>query len=308
MPKLSVSRSIRIRESPKKVFELIDDFHSWNVWSPWLIAEPQTEVSISQDGKTYRWDGQIVGAGKMDFTQEIPYSRIEINLTFLKPYKSKALVIFKFEEVEKETQLTWIMKSSLPWFLFWMKKQMNVFIANDYQRGLKRLKDLVEHGRIDSHLDFVGIEELDRVQIIGKRYQSTISDFKANIEKHFGDLYGYCMNNCKENIQHVGYTLYHKFDMVKDRVDYTVGLSVSEFSKPLSEGYILETIPKSKVYSIIHKGKYDHLENAWASVMMHQKANKFKPQKKVPGLEIYLDNPSNTPEKDIRTKISIPAK
>lgn len=116
------------------------------------------------------------------------------------------------------------------------------------------------------------------------------------------------MTHCKENIQHVGYTLYHQFDRLKDRVDYTVGLSVSEFSKQLSEGYTLETIPKSKVYSIMHKGKYDHLENAWASIMAHQNAKKFKPRKNVPSLEIYLDNPNHIQEKELRTKISVPAK
>ena len=307
MPSLSVSESIQIKKTLKEVFECLHDFHTWIKWSPWLIAEPQVKISISDDGQSYQWDGQIVGGGTMNFSKVIPHKKLEVDLIFLKPNKSKALVTFELQEVEKETQVTWKMKSSLPWYLFWMSKRLNHFIANDYKRGLKLLKNFLELGKIHSRLDFIGVEQLDQVHLVGKRYQSSIGDFKANIEKNFGSLFEYCTSNCKENIQHIGYTLYHQFDFVKDRVDYTVGLSVSEFSKQLSEGYTLQTIPKLKVYSVMHIGQYDHLENAWACVMMHQNAKKFKPQKKTPGMEIYLDNPSNTPEKDIKTKISIPA-
>ncbi len=308
MSKLSVSESITIKKTPEEVFECLNNFRTWSTWSPWLMAEPQANVTISEDGQSYQWDGQVVGAGKMSFSEIMPQSKLEIDLVFFKPYKSKALVVFELQKLDQETQVTWKMKSSLPWFLFWMTKQMNLFIANDYKRGLRLLKDFLELGKVHSQLDFIGIEQINQVHIVGKRYQSSVSDFKVNIEKNFGSLFEYCTSNCNKNIQHIGYTLYHKFDFVKDRVDYTVGLSVSEFSKQLSQGYTFQTIPKLKVYSIIHIGKYDHLENAWASVMMHQNAKKFKAQKKMPGIEIYLDNPSNTLEKDIRTKVSIPAK
>ena len=34
-------------------------------------------------------------------------------------------------------ELTWTMDSSLPFFLFWMKKSMEGFIGMDYDPGLK---------------------------------------------------------------------------------------------------------------------------------------------------------------------------
>ncbi|MCY4560830.1 MAG: effector binding domain-containing protein [Flavobacteriaceae bacterium] len=307
MARLFVSESIIIHKPAKKIYDLISDFYSWKSWSPWINAEPNAEVTISQGGKNYQWNGQIVGTGSMQHSEEIPNQKLEINLQFLKPYKSKALVIFELTESDKETRLTWKMKSSLPWYLFWMKKRLELFVSWDYRRGLKLLKDLAELGKIDSNLDFIGIEDLPEIHIIGKRYQSTVDDFKNNIEKHFGELFQYCQINCKDSIQEIGYTLYHKFDLVKDHVDYTVGLAINNLSQELTQGYAIVKIPKSKVYSITHVGKYEHLDNAWSAVMMHQNAKKFKRQKKSPDIETYIDNPSNTPQKDIRTKISIPA-
>ena len=308
MPKIFVSESITIDASSQKIHEFIGDFHSWASWSPWLIAEPDCKVTITEDGKSYQWEGSILGTGRMKITNEVQNESINIFFEFLKPFKSKAEVIFELSEQDGNTEVTWKMISSVPWFLFWMKKSMEVYTSNDYNRGLRLLKDFIEKGQLDSKLEFIGFEELEETKIIGKRYQGTRAEFQKNIEKAFGDLFQYCTANCKDNIGQVGYTLYHKFDMLRGKVDYSVGLALKDIPENLDSGYFVQTIPKSKVYSVIHIGTYNHLENAWSAVMMHQNAKKFKPKRKLPSLEIYLNNPSNTPEKDIRTKISVPAK
>ena len=77
-----------------------------------------------------------------------------MDLTFLKPWKSQAKVAFYLKEEGASTQVRWTIDSGIPFFLFWMKKQMEIFVGMDYDRGLTMLKDLVETGSSNSTLTF----------------------------------------------------------------------------------------------------------------------------------------------------------
>ena len=46
-----VTRSTDVNVSKEKAFELISDFNTWTIWSPWLCMEPNANVKISNDGK-----------------------------------------------------------------------------------------------------------------------------------------------------------------------------------------------------------------------------------------------------------------
>ncbi|MDA8948324.1 hypothetical protein N9H57_04220 [Flavobacteriaceae bacterium] len=37
------------------IFNIINDFHHWPKWSPWLIADPQANVTIEPNGKYFNW-------------------------------------------------------------------------------------------------------------------------------------------------------------------------------------------------------------------------------------------------------------
>jgi hypothetical protein len=81
MPRFHVQRSIQLAAIPEQVFDRVVDFNSWTTWSPWLIAEPNAQVTVTDNvndvGAVYAWKGNVVGAG------EIEHQRIE------RPKKSK---------------------------------------------------------------------------------------------------------------------------------------------------------------------------------------------------------------------------
>ena len=166
MPKLYVKESILIEAQPQKIVSVLSDFNSWQYWSPWLIAEPQAKVEVAPDNKYYYWEGAIVGAGQMWIRAESEKA-IAIDLEFLKPFKSKAKVAFFLEPEAGKTKLSWTMDSSLPFFLFWMKKAYEVFISMDYCRGLKMLKDWIELGQVPSTIFVNGIKERPAQNYIG---------------------------------------------------------------------------------------------------------------------------------------------
>jgi hypothetical protein len=148
MPKINVSQSIIIKEKPKKIYAIISDFGQWQTWSPWLLAEPECNINTSKNGTLYHWQGEIVGEGKMRISEKSDkHDYLSAELEFIKPWKSKSMIYFHLIEKSEGTELTWTMKGGLPFFLFWMKKSMEVFIGEDYRRGLGLLKDWIETGK-----------------------------------------------------------------------------------------------------------------------------------------------------------------
>ena len=124
MPKVHINRSILIKAAPEKVFESLIDFRQWAVWSPWLILENRPTVEYAEDGLSYRWSGNRIGEGVMRISSKNPSREVTYDLAFVKPYKSKAKIVFNLVVEGQHTAVTWKMNSSLPFFLGWMKKSL----------------------------------------------------------------------------------------------------------------------------------------------------------------------------------------
>ena len=180
MPAIKISRSITIDSPIEKVFESISNFREWPRWSPWLITEPDCEVTYADDGKSYSWKGQYIGSGQMMVEDSKPNEAINYNLQFIKPWKSTAKVNMQFSEEEKGTKLTWNMDSSLPFFMFFFKKMMEGMIGLDYERGLSMLKDLMETGDVPVNLEF-GETKVEPITLVGKNSECAIGDMEESM-------------------------------------------------------------------------------------------------------------------------------
>ena len=143
MPKFHVEKSVTIEAPLDKVKSVLSDFDQWSAWSPWLLMEPEAKVTVRDDKKYYEWDGQRVGAGNMELLNEQTKgntSSLTYSLNFLKPWKSNADVSFELSEVDSGTKVTWNMDSSLPFFMFFMKKMMILLKLCVKQNKLQKLK------------------------------------------------------------------------------------------------------------------------------------------------------------------------
>jgi len=155
MPIMKIVKSKHINAPIKKVYDIIADLGQWQAWSPWLIMDPNTVVDV-KNRKDYSWEGARTGSGNMQITNEVQNQSVDYDLNFLKPWKSKAKVRMEVQSNNGGTEVTWMMDSTLPWFMFWMKKMMTTYIGMDYDRGLNLLKDYVEDGEVHSKLNFLG--------------------------------------------------------------------------------------------------------------------------------------------------------
>lgn len=278
------------------VFEIVRDFHQWSKWSPWLIADPECQLEIENDG--YSWEGEISGAGRMEVSGEVENESISYDLNFLKPFKSHAEVKMTFSRKKEKTEVTWTMDSSLPFFIFWMKKSMEAFIGMDYERGLLMLKDLAEKGAVPSRLSFRGQERSEGFVGVGKKCTANLDDFKEEMDANFREVR-------KHFPEGEGFCVYDKWELVKGSMTYLIGVKVDKTPGVLPDGMELITAPEMDVYAVKHFGPYRHLGNGWAGGMMHGRAKQFKSSKKFPPFEIYEKESKG---EDAVVKICLPMK
>jgi len=146
-----VQRSATIKAPPEKIFPLLNDFHSWQTWSPWEKLDPALKRTYSGapsgQGSVYAWEGNSkVGAGRMEVMQSIPSSRIGIKLDFLKPFEGHNVAEFTLAPNGDSTTVTWAMRGPNPY----LGKVMSVFVnmdrmvGRDFETGLANLKAAAE--------------------------------------------------------------------------------------------------------------------------------------------------------------------
>lgn len=308
MPRFHVSRSIEIEVTPEKAFETIADFGTWTTWSPWLCGEPDATVNVTADrssvGSIYAWSGEVVGAGEIEHRELQPGRLIDDELRFLKPFRSQSDVRFDFEPQGNGTRVTWRMDGALPWFLFWMRPQMEGFIAMDYDRGLKMLKEWLETGQILSKTVVQGVQEIQPLQMAGVRMTSAMKDLGPAMEKAFGEAHAK-LSAAGLPTDGEGISVYHKFDMRKRTFDFTSGFVLPESAEALPDGLATWSTPATRALRVDHIGSYDNLGNAWSAAHQHARYKKLKLARRS-DFELYKNRPEDTAAADLLTEIYLP--
>ncbi|MBX2816374.1 MAG: SRPBCC family protein [Saprospiraceae bacterium] len=300
MPKMHIDRKIEINAPAEKVRNVLADFHHWQAWSPWLITDPKARVKVRGDGKYYSWEGPRTGDGNMTITGESD-ERIEYDLVFLKPWKSKAKVAFEISPKGEATIVSWLMDSSLPFFMFWMVKSMTAYVSSDYDRGLAMLKEYIEEGNIASKLHFLGESSFEGLQYLGYRTECSMDNMDKAMTADFERLQAYAEAHL-DNVAAPPFSIYHTWDMVNRKSVYTAALPVHTI--PSSLGNMIHgSIPPTKVMTVQHVGSYKHLGNAWATLYMMQRGKEFKSVKQIHPFETYENMPGQVPEAELVTNV-----
>lgn len=306
MPKMNISRSQYIDRSPSQLHTILADMSQWPAWSPWLITDPDTDVSVSPDKKHYAWEGRRTGEGEMLITSE-SQGKIEYDLVFLKPWKSRAKVAMLLDSEGDGTRVTWLMDSKLPFFMFFMKKMMEAFIGNDYDRGLRLLKDYAEDGEVHSKLHFVGHEDYPGCDYLGLSRSCTLDESPQYMKEDFTRLMQYAYSTEGMRPQE-SFCIYHKWDMVLGKVQYTAGVPYTQLPVDILAGAEQGNLPSTKVYTLEHKGPYEHLGNAWSTLYAMQRSKEILPVKAIHPFETYGNSPADTDPKDLITRLHFAVK
>ncbi len=145
------SRSLEMNAEPQVPFALIEDLASWPKWSPYEKLDPQmkrTMGAISRGkGATFEWDGNSqAGAGRMEITNVVETSRIDLALEMLKPMAAKNQVEFLIEKLPNGSRVTWTMNGTSNLFgkVFGVFVDCDKMVGGQFEEGLANLKKIAE--------------------------------------------------------------------------------------------------------------------------------------------------------------------
>jgi Polyketide cyclase / dehydrase and lipid transport len=148
----TVSRSITVQAPVAKVFDEIDDFQSFQTWSPWAKLDPNCKYAFegpeTGTGSIMKWSGNDeVGEGSLTITESDPSSGVKQKLVFTKPFacRNDVAISLKPDEDEK-TNIVWSMSGKNDFMGKAMSLIMNMdeMVGSMYDKGLATLKEKVE--------------------------------------------------------------------------------------------------------------------------------------------------------------------
>lgn len=301
-----VERSIRIEKPLDEVFRFVGDFKNWKYWSPWLCQEPSCPVDIRAapcaQGHTQSWDGNFIGAGNMTITALKTLEYINYTLYFLKPWKSQSDVSFRFKKkTDGTTLVSWTMETSLPFWLFFLRKVMGAFIGSDYERGLAMLKYHLEIGPVPSQLKVITEpRRQDAFSWVGLHRKCKIEEMPELMSGDFNKLFSLDLEKPK-----FSFSFYHNYDLLKRKTEYTSAFAYEKRNVKKEEGLKSGEVEAHSAFTVEHKGPYRFLGNAWAAAASLQRTC-GRAHKKIPMYEIYVNHPGEVKDEELVTKIIIP--
>lgn len=149
--KVHVERSIHVQAPPATVFALLNGYEQFQKWSPWADLDPDTryayEGPASGVGAKMSWhsDDPNVGSGRQEIIESVAGERI-VSLLVFDGYDSDNRSSFLLQADGEGTQLRWAYDTEFHGNLLgrYIGLKMDDWIGPDYEKGLARLKALLE--------------------------------------------------------------------------------------------------------------------------------------------------------------------
>lgn len=305
----NVQRCIQISHPTDDTFNKLRDLTSWKDWSPWLLHEPNAQLTFSdtptKEGGHYSWQGDMIGQGTLTHVRFTAPTKIEQTIEFVKPFKSKADIIWDFTDNEGQCEVCWTMLGRLPFFFRFLTGKIRAGVANDFELGLAMLKGVLEDNASYPNLTFQGRVTLEECRGLHRRFTGNIENMKAQLADLFADMH--------QEIEAEGYTpngqpstIYHQS---KPKINPT-WFEVDAFV-PIQNEVPSQTAkrPGGHYFQVTLMGDYRFLKHAWnaAFANLQMKGHKFD-WPRVP-FEVYANNPCDVSHpNELKTTIYIPIK
>ncbi|MGI9283759.1 MAG: SRPBCC family protein [Pseudomonadales bacterium] len=145
-----VERSVVIDAPPDHVFTFANNIKNFNQWSPWHPIDPNTKYSFSGPDQgvgakmTWQSDHKNVGSGSQEIMQSQANELVKVFLDFGDMGVADAIYALKPEG--EGTHFTWAFDTEHGWNLMgrYFGLMMDSWVGTDYEKGLAKLKQVVE--------------------------------------------------------------------------------------------------------------------------------------------------------------------
>jgi hypothetical protein len=143
----SVTRSATMAASPVAIYDVVNDFHKWEAWSPWAKIDPNCKNDFSGPssgvGSKFAWDGNNkVGAGNMEIVESVPGDHVKLRLEFVRPFAGVNDTLFTFKPAGDKTNVTWTMsgKNGFMGKAFSLVMNCDKMVGPQFEQGLASME------------------------------------------------------------------------------------------------------------------------------------------------------------------------
>jgi effector-binding domain-containing protein len=317
----SAERSIVIDRPPSMVFAVADSFVLFNRWSPWADLDPATVYTFEGPERgvdaSMAWTSEDpnVGSGRQTISFSSPDERVETLLDFGDFGTAKAAL--SMEPEGTGSRVTWRFDTELPItfdrkFFFgvmgrWFGLTMGDAIGADYEKGLGRLKTLLESM---PRADIAGLDAV--VQDVTAQPAYVVAGLSAGVDAAsssavLGAAYGEIVALAQANaIKLAG----PPYTVIRGHADgqwqFDAGIPVDRNDVPGSGRISATQTHAGKVADFRHVGAYDTLAQT------HAKAEAWLATRGLAEagarMELYVGDPATTPVEQLVTLVRVPVR
>lgn len=150
--KVEVARETVIEAPVTDVFAVVNRLDRFNEWSPWFEYDPQGDYRVEGPeagvGQRLVWSSEhdSVGSGSQEIIESVENELVRTALDF--GDMGTATAAFTLQPEGEATRIAWSFESEMgvnPVGRY-MGLMMDSWVGGDYERGLAKLKALVEEG------------------------------------------------------------------------------------------------------------------------------------------------------------------
>lgn len=148
----TIVRDIKINKSDTVIYDYLRFLDNHKDFNAWFLKDPNmVETSENTDGQVgyiLKYEGnKDLGAGEQELIALKPNKLIDIELRFIKPFKSVSRTPFELQNIgTSETNVKWTMhgKMNYPLNFALLFVDMEKFLGKDVQKSLENLKVQLE--------------------------------------------------------------------------------------------------------------------------------------------------------------------
>lgn len=306
----NTERSLTIEAPKAMLFNMVNDFKTWEKWSPWFDKDPDMKVEYGTStqgvGASYSWSGnKEVGSGNMTTIESVPSSLHKSKMEF-EGFADPSTAEFNFTEKDGKTEVTWkhYAEEDLPFYLrgILFVTGAKKIMEKDFENGLASMAALASERVTNKMYGGYKIKENTQPErhFILNRQEVGYDNVQSFYAGNLGSLFAKAQSAGVE-MDGMPCGLFYKFNDATKMVDMSAAIPIKE---PLAiRGAQSLTLPESRSITVEYYGDYNGTPAAHAAVESYM--NDYGILNDPPYIEEYVTDPGEEPDpKKWLTKIT----
>ncbi len=311
LPKTShVERSTTIDRPASEVFAVLNNFKRFSAWSPWFDLDPNAKYTFSGAssgvGAKMAWVGnKDVGTGSQEIIESRPSDSLKVQLDF--GDMGRPTAEFHLVPAGQGTKVTWTLDQSFESSLIgrYFGLMMDSMVGKDYEKGLSKLKTLVETFPA-ADISHTSGEIVDvaaqKIYFISGGPVTDSAGAKDALTAAYRQIGEFLTAN-KLAMQGPPLTITTSYDKTAGwKFDAAISVAANDIAP--SGDIKAGTTYAGKVAQFTHVGAYDNISDTIMKAYAWLAVQGLRPKDRM--IEEYVSDPGNTPVEELQTRIKIP--